>query len=87
MHKQIHRANFFLCLSHHSIEYISFFSDKLATVFDGVLENDTIPVLMHFEGVFFTIHRFYILKVVFVCISHFEEQNLVITDQILIKNL
>ena len=40
-----------------------------------------------FEGIFFTIHTSYILKVVFVCMSDFEEQNIVITDQILIKSL
>ena len=40
-----------------------------------------------FEGIFFTIHISYILKVVFVCMSDFDEQNMVITDQILIKSL
>ena len=40
-----------------------------------------------FEGIFFTIHTSYILKVVFVCMSDFDEQNMVITDQILIKSL
>ena len=40
-----------------------------------------------FEGIFFTIHTSYILKVVFVCMSDFDEQNIVITDQILIKSL
>ena len=40
-----------------------------------------------FEVIFFTIHTSYILKVVFVCMSDFEEQNIVITDQIIIKSL
>ena len=39
------------------------------------------------EGIFFTIHKSDILKVLFVCMSDFEEQNVVITDQILIKSL
>ena len=40
-----------------------------------------------FEGIFFPIHTSYILKVEIVCISDFEAQNIVITDQILIRYL
>ena len=51
------------------------------------LKTITFQYYCIFDGIFFTIHISDILKVVFVCMSDFEEQNIVITDQILIKSL
>ena len=57
MHKQIHRAIFFVLVTIQKCILISY----------------------HTHILYFTS--------LFVCMSHFEEQNLVITDQILIKSL